>query len=222
MGTERRGVSAGGCGGPARFLLHPVTPCSLRKPWAKPRLSPGDLGGWWPVTTPLPVSGTPAPRTGQPDASATVLAFLTHTSRQSCAPALRGALGLGRGASHGGHGAAPGVCVADGQPGQGGPRGHFMTHPVSGCGASQTEDRRSPRARGQRKWRPRRPSTGFSHGRDPRWRPRPQEAGPPALSPQPPRGAWPGPAAAPASPPRGPAGPDHAVAERRSCRGPCR
>lgn len=53
------------------------------------------------MTTPLPVSGTPAPRTGQPDASATVLAFLTHTSRQSCVPALRGVLGLGRGAGLG-------------------------------------------------------------------------------------------------------------------------
>lgn len=69
-----------------------------------------------------------------------------------------------------------------------------MTHPVSGCGASQTEDRRSPRARGQRKRRPCRPSTGFSHGRDPRWRPRPQEAGPPArrVSAAPARGPGPG------------------------------
>lgn len=111
-----------------------------------------------------------------------------HVPTELC-PCASGCAGAGPGRGPGGHGAAPGVCVADGQPGQGGPRGHFMTHPVSGCGASQTEDRRSPRARGQRKRRPRRPSTGFSHGRDPRWRPRPQEAGPPAVSLQPPRGA---------------------------------
>lgn len=116
-----------------------------------------------------------------------------HVPTELC-PCASGCAGAGPGRGPGGHGAAPGVCVADGQPGQGGPCGHFMTHPVSGCGASQTEDRRSPRARGQRKRRPRRPSTGFSHGRDRRWRPRPQEAGPPAspVSAAPARGPGPG------------------------------